>query len=134
MTRRSPHLTALVASLLALAVAVGVSTPRLRSGGRDRAARTAALAGSSRSDQPCAWVEPDDDFAQEILAPAGDLVLDTLTATPTPDAGHAAVFVATAAVVVPQPASVLLTGSLVLPADRPASRPAAARGPPALLS
>jgi hypothetical protein len=133
VTRRSPHLTALVASLLALAVAAGVSTPRLRTGGRDRAARTAALAGSSRSDQPCAWVEPDDDFAQEILAPAGDLVLDLVTTEPAPDAGHA-VPVAAATVVVPQPASVLLTGSLLLPADRPASRPAAARGPPALLS
>lgn len=134
MTRRSPHITALVASLLALAVAAGVSTPRLRSGGRDRAARTAALAGSSRSDQPCAWVEPDDDFAQEILAPAGDLVLDTPTTASFPAAGHVAALVTIATVVVPQPASVLVAGSLLLPADRPASRPAAARGPPALLS
>ncbi|MGD9905113.1 MAG: hypothetical protein AB7U83_16730 [Vicinamibacterales bacterium] len=66
MTRRTTHITAFAATLLAVAIAAGVSTPRLRTGGRERAARGAALAGSTRPDQPCAWIEPDDDFVFDV--------------------------------------------------------------------
>lgn len=40
---------------------MGVATPRPRSVGRERAARSAALSGATRPDQPCAWIQPDDD-------------------------------------------------------------------------
>jgi hypothetical protein len=132
VTRRSPHLTALAASLLALAVTTGVATPRLRGGGRERVARSAALAGSSRSDEPCAWVEPDD-HGLEISAPAGDLVFDTDVVASHRDADPSALLVADA--VVSTPPSVLLAAlPLPLPIDRPASRPSAARGPPTFLA
>jgi hypothetical protein len=134
VTRRSPQLSALAASLLALAVATGVATPRLRTGGRERAARSAALAGTTRPDEPCPWIEPDADWAVAISAPAGDLVFDTVAVASYPDADHTATIVATAAVVT-TPVSVLLaTRPLRLASDRPARRPAAARGPPTFLA
>lgn len=131
MTRRTTHLTALAATLLAVAVAAGVSTPRLRTGGRERAARGAALAGSTRPDQPCAWIEPDDDFAFEA-APAGDLVAEALA----PAHGAAQPFEAPVGPVpAARPAAVIaaiLGGPLAH--DLPARRPTTTRGPPARLS
>lgn len=53
VTRRSHHLLTVSATLLAIAVAAGVATPRPRLG-RERALRTVVLAASTRPDQPCA--------------------------------------------------------------------------------
>ncbi len=131
MTRRTTRLTALAATLLAVAVAAGVSTPRLRTGGRERAARGAALAGSTRPDQPCAWIEPDDDFAFEA-APAGDLVADAYTPA---DGAAGALDLPVGAASVAAPATTVAgvqTGPLAH--DLTARRPTTTRGPPARLS
>lgn len=133
VTRRSTHITALAATLLAVAVAAGVSTPRLRTGGRDRAARGAALAGSTRPDQPCAWVEPDDDFVFEVAADPGHGVAGTHAAAPRSGAD---VFVlppgvAAAASAASSPAGVL---PLHLAHDLTTRRPSSTRGPPARLA
>ena len=70
MTRRSHHVLTLSATLLALAVAAGVATPRPRLG-RERALRTVALAASTRPDQPCAW-GPADEPEPDVTVAAGD--------------------------------------------------------------
>jgi len=129
VTRRSTHITALAATLLAVAVAAGVSTPRLRTGGRERAARGAALAGSTRPDQPCAWVEPDDDFAFAVAADPGHAAAGA-------HAAGADLFVlprrvAVAAAAAASPAAVF---PLLLADDLTARRPPSARGPPARLA
>ncbi len=71
MTRRSHHLLTLSATLLAIAAAAGVATPRPRLG-RERALRTVVLAASTRPDQPCASgpaEDPEPDVAA-AFAPA----------------------------------------------------------------
>ena len=70
VTRRSHHLLTLSATLLAIAVAAGVATPRPRLG-RERALRTVALAASTRPDQPCAW-GPADEPEPDVTVAAGD--------------------------------------------------------------
>jgi len=61
-----PRLAAVVAWALALTVAAGVSTPRLRAAGRERASRAGiARAGSQRPDDPRAWVAPDTEHNPE---------------------------------------------------------------------
>jgi hypothetical protein len=70
VTRRSHHLLTLSATLLAIAVAAGVATPRPRLG-RERALRTVALAGCTRADQPCAW-GPAEDPDPDVTVAAGD--------------------------------------------------------------
>ncbi len=133
MNRRSPYITALLVSALALAVADGVSTPRPRSGGRERLARSAALAGSSRPDQPCAWIEPDDQFHHELIDATGDLVFDMQRVAPPGGDDHLLL------PVTPQ-VEPALTASLAAPprpprpALHPARRPHLGRGPPARLS
>lgn len=70
--RRLPRLTRLAATLLALAVVTGVALPRPRLPGRERTARLTAP-GSTRSDQPCAWVFPHDPDP-DVTAAASDTV------------------------------------------------------------
>jgi hypothetical protein len=77
LIRRLPRLTRLAATLLALAVVTGVALPRPRLPGRERTARLTA-AGSTRSDQPCAWVfphdpDPDVTAASDTVAVGDDL-------------------------------------------------------------
>jgi len=133
VTRRSTRLTALAATLLAVAVAAGVSTPRLRAGGRDRAARGAALAGSTRPDQPCAWVEPDDDFAAAVAADPGHVVAGTHAWARTSGA-DLFLLPRSVAAAVDAPSSTAGLLPLHLAHDLTTRRPSSTRGPPARLS
>jgi hypothetical protein len=125
--RRLPRLSAIAATLLALAVATGVALPRPRFLGRERSVRNLTVAGSTRPDQPCAWVFPDDADA-EVAADAGHV----------PDTGSAPsrAWLALAAVAGLPPAATatLLDAAPPLPAfiDRPGQRRPAGRAPPLL--
>jgi hypothetical protein len=133
VTRRSTRLTALAATLLAVAVAAGVSTPRLRTGGRERAARGAALAGSTRPDQPCAWVEPDDDFAAAVTADPGHVVAGTHAAA-RPSGADVFVLPPSVAAAVDAVSSTADLLPLQLTPDLTPRRSSSTRGPPARLS
>lgn len=60
----------LAATLLAIAVAAGVATPRPRLG-RERSLRTLAPAGGTRPGQPCAW-RPAGDQDPDVTVAAGE--------------------------------------------------------------
>jgi hypothetical protein len=96
-------------------------------------ARSLALAGSTRPDRPCAWIEPEDDVRLQVAAAAGDLVFDIQAAASRGDAG---LFVLPPRLAPARPAAAALLAAVpfVLPADRLVHRAALARGPPALLS
>lgn len=71
----APRIVALVAWVLAVTVAVGASTPRLRAPGRERAARAGmARAGSQRPDDPRAWLAPGTEHDPEYTV--ADAVID----------------------------------------------------------
>jgi len=75
----APRVVALVAWALALTVAAGASTPRLRTPGRERVARAGIVrAGSQRPDDPRAWVAPGTEHDPEYTVADG--VADRLAA------------------------------------------------------
>lgn len=81
VTRRSHHLLTLSASLLAVAVAAGVATPRPRLG-REWALRMVALAACARPDQPRAWGSADDPEADIAVAAGSAFASEGLEETP----------------------------------------------------
>lgn len=81
VNRRSHHLLTLSATLLAVAVAAGVATPRPRLG-RERALRTVVLAASTRPDQPCAWRPVEDPEPDATVAAGAEFAFADRQETP----------------------------------------------------
>lgn len=128
----APRVVALVAWALALTVAGGASTPRLRTPGRERVARAGiARAGSQRPDDPRAWVAPGTEHDPDYTVADG--VVTAVPADPHDARRHAPLLALTPARITvhsPVVASVATRPSL---RPRPAGwrvRPAPGRAPP----
>ncbi len=128
----APRVVALVAWALALTVAAGASTPRLRAPGRERVARAGiARAGSQRPDDPRAWVAPGTEHDPEYTVAEG--VVDAVTAYPHTASNHAPLFALGAARVVAHAPAVSPVANRTAPRARLTrwlDRPAPGRAPP----
>jgi len=127
----APRIVALVAWALALTVAAGASTPRLRTPGRERVARAGiARAGSQRPDDPRAWVAPGTEHDPDYTVADG--VVATGTADPHAVRRHAPLPALVPAGITDSPA---VSSVATRPAPRPRLsgwrvRPAPGRAPP----
>ena len=128
----APRVVALVAWALALTVAAGASTPRLRAPGRERLARAGlARAGSQRPDDPRAWVAPGTEHDPEYTV--AERVVGAVTAYPHTASHHAPLCALAASRVVAHAPAVSPVANRTAPRARLTrwlDRPAPGRAPP----
>ena len=128
----APRVVALVAWALALTVAAGASTPRLRTPGRERVSRAGiARAGSQRPDDPRAWVAPGIEHDPDYTTADG--VVAAVTADPHADPDDArlvALAPARVAALAPSAAPLAKRPAPCPRVARWSARPAAGRAPP----